>query len=94
MTSRAAPTKVISNQLAFCYCITLKQDRQALFILRHECWLPSASTPLVEKIGERVFVLACVPRQLHYNSLVFFHQELEIMSRLRSILLVLEILGL
>jgi hypothetical protein len=35
-----------------------------------------------------------VPRQLHYNSLVFFHQELEIMSRLRSIVPVLEILGL
>jgi len=94
VTSRAAPTKVISNQLAFRYCITLKQDGQALFILRHECWLPAASAPLVEKIGERVFVLPRVPRQLHYNSLVFFHQELEIMSRLRSIVPVLEILGL
>ena len=94
VTSRAAPTKVISNQLAFCYRITLEQDGQALFILRHERWLPSTSAPLVEKVGERVFVLARVPRQFHYNSLVFFHQELEIMSRLTSIVLVLEILGL
>jgi hypothetical protein len=94
VTSRAAPTKVISNQLAFCYRITLEQDGQALFILRHERWLPSTSAPLVEKIGERVFVLARVPRQFHYNSLVFFHQELEIMSRLTSTVLVLEILGL
>ena len=93
MTSRAAPTKVISNQLAFCYCITLKQDGQALFILRHECWLPSASAPLIEKIGERVFVLARVPRQFHYNSLVFFHQELEIMGRFVSIVPMLESWG-
>ena len=82
------------NQLAFCYCITLKQDGEALFILRHECRLPPTPATLIEKIGERILVLACVSRQLHYNSLVFFHQELEIMSRLRSILPVLEILGL
>ena len=94
VTSRAAPTNVISNQLAFCYCITLKQDGKALFILRHECRLPATPATLVEKIGERILVLACVSRQLDHNSLVFFHRELEIMSRLTSIVLLLEILGL
>jgi hypothetical protein len=81
VTSRAAPTKVISKQLAFRYGITLKQDDEALFILRHQRRLPSTSAPLVEQIGERVFIFARVPRQLDHNSLVFFHQELEIMSR-------------
>jgi len=33
VTSRAAPTKVISKQLTFGYRITLKEDRQALFVL-------------------------------------------------------------
>ena len=65
-----------------------------MFILRHECGFPSTSASLVEKIGERVLVLACVSRELHHNSLVFFHQELEIMSRLTSIVPMLEILGL
>ena len=94
MTSRAAPTNVISKRLSFCYCIALEQDGQALFILRHERWLPSTSAPLVEKIGERVFVLARVSRKLYHNSLVFFHRELEIMSRLTSIVRVLEVLEL
>ena len=93
VTSRAAPTKVISKRLAFCYGITLKQDGEALFILRHQCWLPSASAPLVQKISERVLVLARVPRQLDHNSLVFFHRELEIMSRLASIVPMLESWG-
>jgi hypothetical protein len=35
-----------------------------------------------------------VSRQLDHNSLVFFHRELEIMSRLTSIARLLEILGL
>ena len=73
--------KVISKQLTLCYGITLKQDDETLFILRHQRWLPSTSAPLVQKIGERVFVFARVPRQFDHNSLVFFHQELEIMSR-------------
>ena len=82
------------NRLAFCYCIALKQDGEALFILRHECRLPSTSAPLIEKIGERVLVLACMSSQLDHNSLVFFHQELEIMGRFASIVPMLEILGL
>lgn len=81
MTSRAAPTNVISKQLAFRYGITLEQEDEALLILRHQRRLPSASAPLIQKIGERIFVFARVPRQLDHNSLVFFHQELEIMSR-------------
>ena len=78
---RAAPTKVISRSLTFRYGITLKEDREPLFILRHQRWLPATSASLIQKIRERVLILACVPRQLHHNSLVFFHQELEIMSR-------------
>jgi len=72
---------VISNPLTFRYGITLKQDGETLFILRHQRRLPSASAPLIQKVGEGVFILARVPRQFHYHSLVFFHQELEIMSR-------------
>ena len=85
VTSRAAPTKVISKRLTFCYGITLKQDSETLFVLRHQRWLPSTSASLVQKIGERVLVLARVPRQLDHNSLVFFHQELEIYEPLASI---------
>ncbi len=81
VTSRAAPTNVISNQLTFCYGITLKQDGETLVILRHQRWLPSPSASLVQEIGERIFIFARVPRQLDYHSLVFFHRELEIMSR-------------
>ena len=86
--------KVISKRLTFCYGITLKQDGEALLILRHQRWLPSSSAPLVQKIGERILVFARMPRQLDHNSLVFFHQELEIMSRLTSNVPMLEILGL
>ncbi len=85
VTSRAAPTKVISNQLTFCYRIALEQNDETLFILRHQRWLPSASTPFVQKVGKRVFVFARVPRQLDHHSLVFFHQELEIYEPLASI---------
>ena len=93
VTSRAAPTKVISKQLTFCYGITLKQDGETLFILRHQRRLPSSSAPLVEKIGERILVLARMPRQLDHHSLVFFHRELEIMSSLASIVPMLESWG-
>lgn len=81
MTSRAAPTKVISKQLPFCYRITLEQNGQALLVLRHESGLPASSTSLIQKVGESVFVFARVTRELHHYSLVFFHQKLEIMSR-------------
>lgn len=81
MTSRAAPANVISKQLTFRYCVALKQNRQALSVLRHECRLPASPASLVQKIGEGVLVFTCVARQLDYHSLVFFHQGLEIMSR-------------
>ena len=81
MTSRAAPTNVISKQLAFCYRIALKEDRYALFILRHHRGLPSSSAPLVQEIGEGIFIFSRMSRQLDHHSLVFFHRELEIMSR-------------
>jgi hypothetical protein len=85
VTSRAAPTKVISRWLTFRYGITLKQDYEPLFILRHQRRLPSSSAPLIQQIRESVLVLARVPRQLDYHSLVFFHQELEIYEPLASI---------
>ncbi len=81
MTSLAAPTNVISKQLAFCYRIALKEDCDALLVLRHHCGLPTSSASLVQEIGERVFIFPRMPRQLDHHSLVFFHQELEIMSR-------------
>ena len=80
VTSRAAPTKVISKPSAFCYCIALKQNRQSLLILGHEGRLPPSAAPLIEKIRESVFIFARVTRELHDHSLVFFHRELEIMS--------------
>ena len=58
MTSRAAPTKVISKQLTFCYGIALEQNGETLLILGHKRRLPSSSAPLIEKIGERILVLA------------------------------------
>ena len=93
MTSRAAPAKVISKQLTFCYGITLEQNGKTLLVLRHERWLPSSSAPLIEKIGERILVLARMPRQLDHYSLVFFHRGLEIMSSLASIVPMLESWG-
>ena len=81
MTSLAAPTNVISKQLAFCYRIALKEDSNALFVLRHHRGFPASSASLVQEIGEGVFIFTRVPCQLDHHSLVFFHQELEIMSR-------------
>lgn len=80
MTSRAAPTNVISKQLAFRYCIALKKNRDALLVLGHHRRLPTSSAPLIQKIGKCIFIFSCMARELDYNSLVFFHQELEIMS--------------
>ena len=94
MTSRAAPTKVISRSLTFCYGITLKEDREPLLILRHQRWLPASSAPLIQEIGESIFVFARVPRQLDHHSLVFFHQELEIYEPLASIVRGKKYLGL
>jgi hypothetical protein len=81
VTSRAAPTKVISKLLPFRYCIALEQDDESLLVLGHQRRLPAASASLVEKIGKGIFILACMSGQLDHHSLVFFHQGLEIMSR-------------
>jgi hypothetical protein len=77
VTSRAAPTNVISKQLAFRYCIALKKNRDALRILGHHRRLPTSAAPLVQKVGKSIFVLSRVTRELDYDSLVFFHQELD-----------------
>jgi hypothetical protein len=81
VTSLAAPTNVISNELAFCYRIALKEDCDALLVLGHHCGLPASSASFIEEIGERVFILSRMSRQLDDHSLVFFHRGLEIMSR-------------
>jgi hypothetical protein len=80
VTSRAAPTNVISKQLAFCYRIALKEDYDALFVLRHQCGLPASSASLVQEVGEGVLIFSRMSRQLHHYSLVFFHQGLEIIE--------------
>jgi hypothetical protein len=71
---------VISKQLAFRYCIALKKDCDALLVLGHHRRLPASAAPLIQKVGKSIFVLSRVTRELDYDSLVFFHQELEIMS--------------
>ena len=76
MTSRAAPTNVISKQLTFCYRIALKENREALLVLRHQGRLPSATTSLIQKIGEGILVLPRMSRELDHYSLVFFHRGL------------------
>jgi hypothetical protein len=69
------------QQLAFCYRIALEEDRDALLVLRHHCGLPASSASLVQEISESILVFPRMPRQLDHHSLVFFHRELEIMSR-------------
>lgn len=71
---------MISKQLAFRYGIALKKDRDALLVLRHHRRLPTSSASLIQKIGKGIFILSSMARELDYDSLVFFHQELEIMS--------------
>jgi hypothetical protein len=78
VTSRAAPTKVISNSLlAFGYRITLEQNGESLLVLGHERGLPASSASLIEKIGQSVLVLTRMTCELHHDSLVFFHRELD-----------------
>ena len=84
---------MISNQLAFRYCIALKKDRDALLVLGHHRRLPTSSAPLIQKIGEGIFILSCMTRELDYDSLVFFHQELEIYEPLASIVPIRGVLG-
>jgi len=67
--------------LSFSYRVTLKEQSHTLLVLRHESRLPASPAPFVEEIGERVLIFAGMTSQLDDNSLVFFHREIEIMSR-------------
>jgi hypothetical protein len=51
----------------------LEKDCQAMFVLRHERRLPPSPASLVQKVGQCVFILTRVARELDYYSLVFFH---------------------
>src|SRR6266536_2642336 len=74
VTSRAAPTKVISKPaLAFDYGATLEENRQALIVLRHQRRLPAAPAPFVEQVCESVFIFTRAPGELQHHRLVFFH---------------------
>ncbi len=53
--------------------LTLEDDRQALFILRHHRRFPPASHTLVEQVSERIFILASATREPMDDGLVFFH---------------------
>ena len=61
--------------LSLGYSASLKEDRESLFVLRHERRFPATPASLVEKIGERVFILTSVLRELYHDSLIFFHAD-------------------
>ena len=67
--------RYLQSLLSFSNSIALKKDGEPVFVLRHECRFPPASASLIEKIGQRVFVFACMPRELDYDGLVFFHAD-------------------
>lgn len=73
MTSRAAPTNVISTVSAFGQRFSRKQDYQAFGILRHARRLPAPAAALIQKIGKSVFVFTCSSRQFDYYGLILFH---------------------
>jgi uracil phosphoribosyltransferase len=53
--------------------LTLEDDRQALFILRHHRRFPSTSHALVEQVGKCILILTSVAREPMDDRLVFFH---------------------
>ena len=59
--------------LAFCYRITLEQDGKSLLVLRHQRGLPASTAPLIQQVGESIFIFTRMTRQLDDHSLVFFH---------------------
>jgi hypothetical protein len=75
------PDERYLQMLAFCHGIALKEDRDTLLVLRHQRGFPASSASLVQEIGEGILIFSRVSRQLDHHSLVFFHQELEIMNR-------------
>lgn len=52
---------------------SLKDDREADAVLRHQRRFPAAPTSLVEQIGERILVVPRVARESKDHGLVFFH---------------------
>jgi len=59
--------------LAFSVARALEHQRQPVLVLRHHRRPPPASAAFVEKVGERVFVVARVARETKHHRLVFFH---------------------
>jgi len=50
-----------------------EDDRQARRVLRELGRMPAAAAPLVQKVRERVLVLALMPGETEDHSLIFFH---------------------
>jgi uracil phosphoribosyltransferase len=53
--------------------LTLEDDRQALFILRHHRRFPPTSHALVEQVSKRILILTSTAREPMDDGLVFFH---------------------
>ena len=51
----------------------LKDHGQTLVILRHHRRDPASATAFVEKIRQRIFVVADMSRETHHDRLIFFH---------------------
>jgi uracil phosphoribosyltransferase len=64
---------VYARRLLLPIARTLEDDRESMIVLRHHRRSPTASTPLVEQVGQRVFVVPGVAREAQHHCLVFFH---------------------
>ncbi len=53
--------------------VAAENHRQALIVLRHHHRIPTATTALVEEIGQRILVLASMASQPEHDGLIFFH---------------------
>jgi hypothetical protein len=71
--SRSSHKGYLQPLLSLGHSTALKKDGQAMLVLRHERGLPPAPASLIQKVGQRVFVLTRVSRELDYYSLIFFH---------------------
>ena len=61
------------HRSAFAIARTFEDDRDPVIVLRHHRRTPATTTALVEQIGERIFVVARMPRESEHDCLVFFH---------------------
>jgi len=61
--STPAQRLVPSHPSAFFAPWPLEHDRQPMLVLRHHRRPPTAPATLVEQVGQRILVVACVPRQ-------------------------------